>query len=85
MLQDRGALLWEEGDIVRECKATHEETFLSSWLEGGCEGIEERRKDIENKSREKESRSGKREVERDEEKTVVVKRWCVNPFYSDVF
>ena len=31
MLQDRGALL-EEGDIVREYKAMHEENYLGSWL-----------------------------------------------------
>ena len=33
MLQDRGALL-EEGDIVREYKAMHEENYLGSWLRG---------------------------------------------------
>ena len=38
------------------------------------EGKEERRKDREEHVREGESRSGKREVEREEEKTVVVKR-----------
>ena len=32
MLQDRGALLKEEGEIVREHKAMHEGNFLSSWL-----------------------------------------------------
>ena len=31
-LQDRGALPREEGDVVRECNALHEENFLSSWL-----------------------------------------------------
>ena len=49
------------------------------------EGIEERRKDREEHVREGESRSGKREVEREEEKTFVVKRNCVDPFSSDVF
>ena len=32
MLDDRGALPKEEGDLIRECKAMHEEHFLSSWL-----------------------------------------------------
>ena len=32
MLQDRGALSKEEGDVVREHKAMHEEKILSSWL-----------------------------------------------------
>ena len=32
MLQDRGALPKEEGDVVREYKATHEDNFLSGWL-----------------------------------------------------
>ena len=33
----------EEGGIARECKAVHEERFLSSWLREDVEGIEERR------------------------------------------
>ena len=32
MLQDRGALPKEEGDVIGEYKAMHEENFLSSWL-----------------------------------------------------
>ena len=43
MLQDRGALAKEEGDIVREYKAMHEENFLSRWLREDVEGAEERR------------------------------------------
>ena len=31
-LQDRGALPREEGDVIREYNAMHEENFLSSWL-----------------------------------------------------
>ena len=30
MLRDRGASLEEEGDVIREYKAMHEENFLSS-------------------------------------------------------
>ena len=32
MLEDRGALLEEDGNQLRECRAMHEEHFLSSWL-----------------------------------------------------
>ena len=32
MLRDRGALLKEEGDVIREYRAVHEENILSSWL-----------------------------------------------------
>ena len=85
MLQDRGALLEEEGDIVRWYKAMHEEHFSSSLLRDDVEGIKEGRRDTEEKVGEEESRSGKRELVREEEKTVVVKRRCVKPFSSDVF
>ena len=30
-LQDRGALPREEGDVIREYKAMHEENFFCSW------------------------------------------------------
>ena len=43
MLQDRVAWPKEEGDIAREYKAIHEESFLSSWLREDVEGTEERR------------------------------------------
>ena len=42
MLRDRGALLEEEGDLVREYKAMDEENFLSSWLREDLEGVEGR-------------------------------------------
>ena len=32
VLQDMGELLEEEGDVIREYKAMHEEIFLSCWL-----------------------------------------------------
>ena len=35
MLQDRGALPKEEGDVIWEYEAMHEEKFLSSWLRKG--------------------------------------------------
>ena len=62
MLQDRGALPEEEGDISRDYKAMHEEHFSSSWLREDVGGKEERRKDREEKVREEESRSGKRQL-----------------------
>ena len=60
MSQDRGALLKEEGDSVKEYKAMYEDKFLSSWLRKDLEGMEERREDMDKKAREEESRSGKR-------------------------
>ena len=35
VLEDKGALLKEEGDLAREYIATHEEYLLSSWLRSG--------------------------------------------------
>ena len=32
IMKERGELLDEEGDVVREYKAVHEENFWSSWL-----------------------------------------------------
>ena len=32
MVQDKGELLEEEGDVIREYKALHEGNFLISWL-----------------------------------------------------
>ena len=57
MLQDRGVLLKEEGVVVREYKAMHEENFLSSWLR-------EDRKDGEEKSK----GNGQEDRRRDEQK-----------------
>ena len=37
-LQDRGALLREEGDTIREFHATHEVNFPSSWLRKSGKG-----------------------------------------------
>ena len=83
VLQDRGALPKEEADIATEYTAMHEEKFLSSWLREDVEGIEERRKDREEKVREKEGRSGKERREK-RRKRLLLKRRCVDPFSSDV-
>ena len=53
LLQDRGALPEEEGDIVREYRAMREENFLSSWLREDVVGTE-RSKDREEKVGEEE-------------------------------
>ena len=47
MLQDRGALPEEEGDVVREYRAMHEENFLSNWLrrKGKCRWAEKLKKE----------------------------------------
>ena len=71
MLEDRGASPKEDGDQLRENKAMHEEKFLSSWL------------NMNKEAKEEESKSGKRDVEREEEKAVL-KRRCVNPNSCDV-
>ena len=44
MLEDRGALPKEDGDLLREYQAMHEENFLSSWLREDMEREEEERK-----------------------------------------
>ena len=57
----------------------HEEHFLSSSLREDVESTEEIRKDMDEKAREGENRSGKIEVEREEEKTVAKKCESVFP------
>ena len=58
-LQDRGALPREEGDVIREYSAMHEENFLSSWLREDLFGKEEGRKKEDKKIREEVKRMGK--------------------------
>ena len=36
MLEDRGALPGENGDLLREYQAAHEEHFLQQFVAGGC-------------------------------------------------
>ena len=82
-LQVRGALPKEEGDVVREFYAMHEENFLSSWLREDLVGKEERRKEVDEKITEGESKKrgkekGKRgiEMEKEDNETGTVKRRC---------
>ena len=77
MLRDRGALPKEEGDVIREYKAIHEENVLSSWLRE--DGIETQERVMETGKETKEERDNKRrrEEEKEENETESVKRRCV--------
>ena len=81
---DRGALPNEDGDQLREYKAMHEENFLSSWLREDVKEGKAKMQGWRKEAGEDKDKHGKREVEREEEKTVI-KRRCVNPFSSDIF
>ena len=58
-LQERGALPREEGDVIREYEAMHEENFLSSWLREDLVGKEERKKE-DKKNREEVMKKGEK-------------------------
>ena len=83
MLQDRGALPEEEGDIVREYKAKHEDIFLSSWLREDLVGKGKR------KNREKKGwRGGKRkwkERGREKRRKRLLLKGVSTFFLSDAF
>ena len=78
-LQERGAMPEEEGDVIREYNAMHEENFLSNWLRKDLAGKEERRRkvnetvrqDVEYKRKREEER--KRDGEKEENETVRAK------------
>ena len=78
VLRERGALPEEEGDITGECKAMHEDIFLTSWL----------REDGENKE---ENNIGDgcekriREGEKEEDETETVERRCVGSVSVEAF
>ena len=60
MLEDRGALRSEGGDLLREYQAMHEENFLlSCWLREDVEGKEEDREKMNKEAEEEESKRGK--------------------------
>ena len=79
MLQDRGALPKEEGDIVREYKAMHEDNLLSTWLREDVDDTEERRKKTDKETREEESRSGKEKRTKERRKRLWLEEG-VSPF-----
>ena len=83
-LEDRGALPEEDGNQLRECRAMHEENFLSSWPR---EDVEERKAEMERlneEAKQEKSKSGRREVEREGER-VEIKRMCLNRVSSGFF
>ena len=63
MLENRGVLPKEEGELIRENQATHKENFLSSWVRDGTEGKAEDVIERDRKDKEEEAESGKSEVE----------------------
>ena len=65
----------EEGDIVREQKAVHEDIFLSS----------ERKLEVDREAKEGVSEKRIREEEKGENETLIVKRRCVNSVSTDAF
>ena len=78
-----GALPTECGNQVREYKAMHEESFPRSWLREDVEAEKAEMIEWKKEAVEEECKSGKREVEREEEKTVInIRCECVS---SDVF
>ena len=74
IMKERGEFPNEEGNVVRECKAMHEEDFWSSWLRED-EKSKEERKATEGQG-EEEGEKRKREEETEENETVTVKRRC---------
>ena len=68
MLEDRGALLKEDGNQFKEFRSTHEEKILSSWVRQDVEGEKAEMKRLNEKAKQEESKSGKWEVEREGEK-----------------
>ena len=60
ILEDRGALPKEDGDLLRGFQAMHEENFLSSWLRENVEGEEEERERLNEEAKQEGSKSGKR-------------------------
>ena len=66
MLQDRGAFPKEEGDVVREYKAMHEENVLSSWLREHGKNKEERIMEADKETKEETGKKRIREEEKEE-------------------
>ena len=75
IMKERGEWPHEEGDVVREYKAMHEEDFLISWLREDEKTKEERTAEAEGKG-EEEGEKRKRKAEKEENETVTVKRRC---------
>ena len=69
ILKERGELPNEEGDVVREYKAMHEENFLGSWLREDVRVKEERVAKACEKNEEERGEKRKKEEEKDEDQT----------------
>ena len=79
MFADRGALPKEDGYQLREYEAMHEEKLCNCWLR---DDVKEGKVEVQGwrkEAREDDNKNGKREVEREDEKTVIKKR-CVKLF-----
>ena len=61
MLQDRGELPKEEGGVIGEKKAMHEDNFLSSWLREDGEDKKERTMELDGETK---GRNGLKENKR---------------------
>ena len=82
-LEDRGALPTEDGDLLREYQAMHEDNFLSRWLREHVEGKEEEREKLNKEAKEEESKSGKRVVNGERERVEInSKRICMDRLAS---
>ena len=77
MLEDRGALHKEEGDFIGEYKAMHKRNYHSRWLRDDTEGGAVKYEEMNWKSGEEESKSGRRELGEKKEMGAVV---CDFPF-----
>ena len=53
----------EDGDLLREYKAMHEENFLNSWLREDTEDKAEEMEKMRTRTKEEETKSGQRESE----------------------
>ena len=68
MLQDRGALPREDGDLLQEFQAMHEENFLSCWLRQDVEGKGEERENMYKEAKEEEKVTVSKEMWREKGK-----------------
>ena len=71
VLQDRGALPKEEGDVIREFKATQDENFLSSWLKEDGKNKEGKIREVDKETTEETGQKRMREEEKGENETVL--------------
>ena len=85
MLQDRGVLLKEEGDVIREYEAMHKGNFLSSWLKEEGKDKEAITMEIDKETKEETSKKRMREEEKEEQETVSAERRCVGSVSAETF